>query len=512
MIKKPDIYKLPVEIEEYARKLFPSMDSVESDVPQASIAPELEQAILSPQPTQNAELDIVKRVLNRPIIQEPVAQVTLPQVEQVKENVPTRQPAVEKSIDDLIKEQNEAEDEVNMLRQVSVVSDLLASAGGTKSIQTDKGIYDVLQERARRPLKNMMMKMELQQTKDKNDPNSSVSKLARKSLVDMGMSMEGLEDVSYGQIEKMYPTLAQSLYTGISAKARVEQAKINSELKKEELGIKEKITQANISAAQARIDVLKDQIRQREDAVKAGLLSKEEDRKLKKQLQEDKMELELYKQQVQEERDAKKKEDKKEEKEYSRYSQAATRADRIAAAMQRSNPFKLYNGAKAAQSMLLDAIKDPDKDKRVSAASAFFSFGKVAQGDDSVLRDSDMKVLAGQLGYSPSELLSRGANLFKGVTFTDAQLEGMLKVAKRIEELKKVEVGRDYIQPMKAQAEKYGYDLKETISPDLLKEFEPKEVELSPMEKIAAKQKQISDRLEQLRKREAELTSKKEQR
>jgi RNA ligase (TIGR02306 family) len=65
-----------------------------------------------------------------------------------------------------------------------------------------------------------------------------------------------------------------------------------------------------------------------------------------------------------------------------------------------------------------------------------------------------------------------------------AQLQGMMKVAKRIEDLKKAEVGRDYIQPMKVQAEKYGYDLKESVSPDLLKEFEPKEKELSPMERI----------------------------
>jgi hypothetical protein len=523
-MKKTDTYRMPLEIEEYARKLFPGVAVSDTQVAPESIEPALQQAISSPivQPEElEPEQDIVAEVLARPTISEPVKDAPLPiaevqkNVEKVAQEVQpelARSPAQKVDVDELIKQQNEAEDQADLLKQVAIFRDAFISAGGTQKVETDKSVYDTLKERAKRPLKNLMLKMELEQTNAKNDPSSSVSKLARKSLVDLGMNMEGMDDVSYGQIEKMYPTLAQSLYTGISAKARVEQAKLNSELRREELGVKAEQTKANIQNQQDRIDVLREQIRQREDAVRAGLLSKEEDRELRKQLQQDKLELEKYKQQVQQERDEKKKEDRKEEKEYSRYSQAATRADRITAAMQKSTPYKLFNGAKGAQSMLAQALIDNDADKRVSAASGFFAFGKTAQGDDSVLRDSDMRVLAGQLGYSPSELLSKGENLFKGVSFTDAQLRGMMKVAKRIEEIKKAEIGRDYIQPMKAQAEKYGYDLKESISPDLLKEFEPKEPELSPMQRIELKQKQISDRLEQLRQREAELMSKKQQR
>lgn len=129
-------------------------------------------------------------------------------------------------IESMIKASEEAEDRAGLWKQSAKMRDAIMGAGLGKILQTDTSLYEDLEKKAQRPMRNLLLKQELEDKKVKNDPNSSISKLMRKTLEDSGMSMAGLENVSYAQLEKIYPSLANTIATKLSAQARKEEASL----------------------------------------------------------------------------------------------------------------------------------------------------------------------------------------------------------------------------------------------------------------------------------------------
>jgi hypothetical protein len=381
------------------------------------------------------------------------AALKAPEVEQPEAPAPQRQPAAQKiqaaqaeeqapdmpeaeeqpdDIDKMIQQATEKEDRASLWKQSARLRDAIMGAGSGTILKTDTSMYDEMAQRAQRPMKNMLLKQELENTQAKNDPSSQVSKLTRKSLQDLGMDMTGLEGISYSQLEKLYPSLTQALYIKLKAESDREQ---------------------KIAANEA-----KDQVKQ----IKAD------------------------------------------EKEKANYFKTQTSIDRMISQMQKGKSFVGYEQAKQAKALLQDAVTSKDLQKKVQNAAGFMNYAKVAQGDDSVVRSEDMKVLAGSMGFaSPSEMLSKIASRAQGSPFSPAELQMMGKVVDTIISIKKSNL-RQQISPLRKRAEANNYDLSESIDPNLLQEIEAGDEQLSPAQKLEELDKKLKSnqaRIEELRSR-----------
>lgn len=195
---------------------------------------------------------------------------------------------------------------------------------------------------------------------------------------------------------------------------------------------------------------------------------------------------------------------KADEKEKTNYFKTQTSIDRMISQMQKGKSFVGYEQAKQAKALLQDAVTSKDLQKKVQNAAGFMNYAKVAQGDDSVVRSEDMKVLAGSMGFaSPSEMLSKIASRAQGSPFSPAELQMMGKVVDTIISIKKSNL-RQQISPLRKRAEANNYDLSESIDPNLLQEIEAGDEQLSPAQKLEELDKKLKSnqaRIEELRSR-----------
>jgi hypothetical protein len=97
--------------------------------------------------------------------------------------------------------------------------------------------------------------------------------------------------------------------------------------------------------------------------------------------------------------------------------------------LRNGSAYKAYSNTKNAMVSLEDAIATGDK---VMAGTAFLRSAKVAQGDDSVVRSDDMKVLLGGTDYSPKAYMEKMQDLRAGKQVTDAELNAMQNIMKKV--------------------------------------------------------------------------------
>lgn len=397
-------FEMSPEIKRYGYNLF-GMDSVApSDVqvpfpvgqePVEEVQPERALAsaeapedMVAPEPIQ---APAQKR---QPAMQEEQPAQEAPQ------SIVTPQAATPTDIDKMIQQASEEEDRAALWKQSAKLRDAAMGAGSGTILKTDTSLYEDLEKRAQRPMKNLLLKQELDDKASKNDPNSDISKLTRKSLSDLGMNMQGLEGVPYSQLEKLYPSLTQALYTKIAADARKEEA-----------------------------------------------------------------EARRYDKQVDRERRA-------DVKDKENYFKTQSGIDRQVQQLRTSKAYIGYQQANQAKQLLNEAINSKDPLVKVQNAAAFMNYAKTAQGDDSVVRSEDMKVLAGQLGFNnPSELLSKFTSRAKGTPFTPAELNTMSKVIDTIQSTKRKQL-RGQLSPIIKRAESNEYPLSESLDPDFIKEIQ----------------------------------------
>jgi lysozyme family protein len=125
-----------------------------------------------------------------------------------------------KNIEELLKKAREEEDRASTAKQFAELRDAIIGVGAGRVIASDTSSYDERKKKAMRPIEDIFLKEELESKQAKGDPNSQISKLMRKSLEQMGVSMRGLDKISYSQLEKIYPSLTQAIYTKLATDAK----------------------------------------------------------------------------------------------------------------------------------------------------------------------------------------------------------------------------------------------------------------------------------------------------
>ena len=225
----------------------------------------------------------------------------------------------------MLDQMQEQQRNVRYAERLAKFRDAAIGAGLGKKFETDYGMYEDLQKEAAAPIQKVKILQELESNKAKNDPNSDISKLIRKSLIDLGVNMAGMDGVSYAQIEKLYPSVANAMMTKLAVEARKEEAALTRQIKAE---------------AKADKDVAR--------------------------------------------------------KEAS-YEKTRTIVNNKIAKLQESktSPFSGYSQAKQTSQMIDNAIEawdNSDDDAKIKNSVAFMQYAKLAQGDDSVVRSSDMRM------------------------------------------------------------------------------------------------------------------------
>ncbi len=229
-------FEMSPEIKKYGYDLFGIKDlagDVEQQIPFAPVSeetqPEMqkmpEESKVNRSPAIEQELpskpfSAMPKVEAQPTPQPTLEAETIPQVPQEQR----LSPPAELSEEDLLKQSQEEEDRALLWRQAAKLRDAIMGAGSGTIIKTDESLYDELQKRAQRPLKNLLLSKELKQKREKDDPNSEISKMMRKTLSDMGMDISQFKNVSYSQLEKIYPSLTNAISTKIAAQAKKEEA------------------------------------------------------------------------------------------------------------------------------------------------------------------------------------------------------------------------------------------------------------------------------------------------
>lgn len=159
--------------------------------------------------------------------------------------------------------------------------------------------------------------------------------------------------------------------------------------------------------------------------------------------------------------------------------------DKMVNNLRNSDDYKTYQASKAAQAALDNAISSGNK---TDTGSAFMLYAKIAQGDNSVVRESDMKNLAGSYNYSsPSEMFSKLSAKAAGGNFNTQELKQMKNIATLIQKIKAKHI-KEQLAPIQSRMKKYNLDPDEIISPEMTREFsdnsEPKSTTVNKTESL----------------------------
>jgi hypothetical protein len=158
---------------------------------------------------------------------------------------------------------------------------------------------------------------------------------------------------------------------------------------------------------------------------------------------------------------------------------------------------KTYQDTSKTQKLIDNALRNWESlgdDYKASAQAAFVSYAKQAQGDESVLRESDIKVLAGGTDYGNlGKLISKYSAKVAGSDFSPQELREFAAVIRTIRDIKKKEFqGR--LNPILKTAQDSEIDVSALIDPELIKDvysptIEEKEARLKELQQKEKAQK-----------------------
>ena len=413
--------KIQPDLSAYAMDIFPQLKTM--------LPPAAEQtSVLPGEPVEKTQAEM-------PAIQQKT------QVVQPKESKPAEQqkpkqevtPVVEKqpSVEDLMKESEQRESQARFGKSMAQFRDAMIGMGLGKKYESDMEMYDAAIKSANKPLQDLMLKAQLKDEQAKRDPSSPISKFLRSHLNSRGIDTAGLENVSYSQMEKIYPEFIKSMDKKLETEARKEEAVANRIYRQ---------TQAELT-------------------------------------RQSKMESEQEK----------------------KYKDLATRTSKIIS--DKDESYNAYVGSKNAEALINSALQNwesSDDEYKTSSSTAFMNFAKLAQGDKSVVRESDMKVLAGGINYgSLGSLVNKFAAKIGGAKFTPQELKAFKAVVQQIREIKKRDM-QQRLNPILKKAQE------SNVSPDLLVDSTLLEdiytTPLSPEErlnKIESRMKELQDKQKQ---------------
>jgi hypothetical protein len=166
--------------------------------------------------------------------------------------------------------------------------------------------------------------------------------------------------------------------------------------------------------------------------------------------------------------------------------------DRQVSQLLKSKDYEAYNAAKDATSALDFALESGDK---TASGSAFMQFAKIAQGDNSVVRDGDMAILAGGYNYtSPAQMITKLAAKAAGGNFNDDELKQMKAVANKVQEIKGRRV-QQLMSPVLQRSSAAGLNIEESLDPAMVSEFSGNPAESQDLTTGIVKVRRISDGL-----------------
>jgi len=402
---------------------------------------------VSPQAAQASQEIPVEKSVNKKTKESPkdssknISKVSAPKIEEAATQLPQREVASkEPSIEELMKQADEREKKAELDLAIAKFRDAIIGAGGT-GFKSDLSQYEAAIKKASKPLTDYQLKKQLEKLKAeennrkaKDDPNSEISKLIRETLQTMGkINMQGLENVSYSQLEKIYPSITNALINKLSTEARKEEAQANRIYRQ---------TQADYQKIQQA--------------------------------------------------------DKKKE---SAYKDLYSKTNKIL----ESDQAKLFRGSIGTQKLIDAALKNWDKsgdDYKVSSSAAFMSYAKTAQQDPSVVRESDMKVLAGGVNYgSVSSLLAKFAAKTEGAQFTPSELQAFKAVMGTIRSIQSKDLQKS-LNPILKKASESEVDTDLLVDPEMRESIysTPKTPE-ERLKELEEKLSPINKRLEELKKK-----------
>ena len=217
------------DLSKRAFELFPNLKDMTGQPPENYVGQEIESQE-DPKELQESVENLTQRT---PATLEQPDRVEMPEAQppQIAKSAPQ-----EDDIESLMKQVNEREEKAKMDLAIAKFRDAVIGAGG-RGYKSDLSQYEEAVKGAKKPLQDYQTRLQLMEVKEqladkkaKNDPSSAVSKMLRQSLQDIGVNMAGFENVSFNQLEKIYPSLANAISTKIAADAR----KIEAVAKREE--------------------------------------------------------------------------------------------------------------------------------------------------------------------------------------------------------------------------------------------------------------------------------------
>ncbi len=143
--------------------------------------------------------------------------------------------------------------------------------------------------------------------------------------------------------------------------------------------------------------------------------------------------------------------------------------DRQVSQLLKSKDYEAYNAAKDAEFALGGALETDDD--KIKGGAAFMQYAKIAQGDNSVVRDGDMAQLAGRYNYtSVSDMFDKLKAVARGGNFGKNELAAMKEVAVLTQKIKGDRVAR-LLSPIMKRTDAAGLDITESLDPAVITEF-----------------------------------------
>jgi hypothetical protein len=145
--------------------------------------------------------------------------------------------------------------------------------------------------------------------------------------------------------------------------------------------------------------------------------------------------------------------------------------DRQVTQLLKSKDMEAYNAAQDAI-FALDSAMESDDDK-IKGGAAFMQYAKIAQGDNSVVRDGDMAQLAGRYNYtSVGDMFNKLKARASGGNFGSIELAAMKEVAALTKKIKERRV-KELMSPIIKRTGAAGLDITESLDPAMVERFGP---------------------------------------
>jgi len=373
------------------------------------------------------------------------------------------EPSYEERIMEATKQKRKKEDLVDILEAMSptnapIFERMRKSAGkDLEELTLEKKLQE---EKLKKDAEIIKLVRELKEQKAISDPNSDISRFTRDFLIKMGMTtLKDYPDVSYSQLKERFPDMMKTLQSQFESEAKIAESR------------------GKLETAQKKLEQQKSQFDKAFDQKERTLDMNRQATEINQRIKLH--QIETTSRNLEETRNIN--QFNKEEAKKRSYNEGAYKR---AKEMKESQVYEVYRNSDDAIAELDDLIKrvrvnkgkkltDEERERlKIPQGSILFKYGKLAQMDSSVLRESDIRTLVGGNDYtSYKEFMERLTSKLSGQQFTERDLEAMKKVLISLKKQKGRRLYEDYYKPLKTYAEVNKVDLSTAITPRIFEDI-----------------------------------------